>query len=391
MRRAALAALALAASACAAAGGPRATVRLQGFRYADSGGLSVTSDGVEVQQPVGSGVAVRASGLVEEITLPGSGAATGGDDGGGHQHLVALSRARPDVVTSASSIATVGGPGQKRRVEGNLSALAARRWGEVPVELEARFRTSQEPDYLSMGGTLHASADLLERNLTVSGFAGFGADTVSPTTKPAGQEALWPAQHSRWNAGIAVTQLLSPALALSAGASVNWQQGTLANPYRRALVVTTAFPESVPGERVRGTAFARLAWFLGAGTALHLRQGLYADDWGVRAVIPEVTLAKELGRSGLALARARWYAQSPARFYQSSYATIEPLMTGDVRLGRVQEALVGAELRYTLLGEPGAAGTLDLAASYDRATVRYPDVAVRTSADIISAAVSATF
>jgi hypothetical protein len=165
----------------------------------------------------------------------------------------------------------------------------------------------------------------------------------------------------------------------------------LANPYRRALVATTLFPESVPSERVRGTAFARLAWWIGAGTAIHLRQGVYADDWGVRSLLPELTLARELGGSGLLLARGRLYFQSGATFYRASYAGVAPLMSGDVRLGRVREKLVGAELRWALLGQAGSAGALEATASYDRSWIAYPDVALEVGANVLSLALVATF
>jgi hypothetical protein len=393
-------AAALLSSACTAGGGRHATARLQAFRYADSSGLSVTSDGVELTQPVAGGVVVEASGLVEEIVTPANGTvASGADDGGGHNHLVALARARPDVITTASSIASTGAPGQKRRVEGNVGVLSSRRLGEVPIEVGARFRTSEEPDYLSFSGSLHVSADLLERNLTVAAFGGYGSDTVSPLTKPAGQDDLWPAQHQRLNGGFAVTQLLSPELALSGGASINYQYGMLANPYRRAVVrppgsgeeARTLYSESVPSERVRGTAFARLAWWLADGTALHLRQGVYADGWGVRSLVPELTLARELGRSGLFLARGRLYFQSPATFYRPEYGERVALMSGDVRLGRVREKLVGAELRWAFIGQAGMAGALEATASYDRSWVSYPDVHLETGANVLALSLAATF
>jgi hypothetical protein len=386
-----LAALALAA--CATGGGRPSTARLQVFRYSDSGGLSVTSDGVEVAQGVGGGMTVSAVGLVEEISTGGGGLAAT-DPGDEHHHLAALRAARPDVVTSASTLVSTGAPSQKRRMEGNLAFASARRVGEVPIEVEARFRTSSEIDYASNAGSLHVTADLLDRNFTVSAYAGYGADTVSPLAKPFGQDALWPAGHERVNGGVAVTQLLSPTLALSGGASVNWQTGMLANPYRRAMVETTLFPEVVPGDRLRGTAFARLAWWLGAGTALHVRPGVYADGWGVRAVVPEVVVAKELGRSGMLLGRGRFYQQSAARFYRGVYGEVAPLMSGDVRLGRVRERLVGAELRWAFLGQLGSPGALELSASADRSWVRYPDAGeggTGSVANVLSFGLTAAF
>lgn len=381
--------LPLALAACASTVNRPATARLQVFRYRDTSGLTVASDGAEVQQPIGEKVVVHATGAVEEIEVPAS-TANGGDDEA-HQHLTALSRARPDVITSASAIASTGAPSHKRRVEATLGISAAARRGSSPIDVDVQTRISQEPDYRSFSATMHVTMDVLQRNVTVAAFAGAGTDTISPAVKPPGQDGLWPARHQRVNGGLSVSQVLSPEMVLSAGASLNWQTGMLANPYRRALVNTTAFAEAVPSERVRGTAFARLVWWLAQGTALHARQGVYADGWGVRSLVPELTVARELGTSALLLARGRYYFQTPASFYRPVYDSIAPLMTGDIRLGHVREGLAGAEARWTLLGESGAPGAVEVRASYDRSWIAYPDVATGVAASIFSFALTGTF
>ncbi|MFL5248114.1 MAG: DUF3570 domain-containing protein [Myxococcales bacterium] len=385
--------LSLALCGCATAVDKPTTARLQMFRYRDTSGLTVSSDGAEVQQPIGGRVVLHATGAVEEIVTPSAGASTEGVPAGdgGHNHLAALSRARPDVISSASSLVSTGAPSRKRRVEitTGISVLALR--GESPVNVDVQTRVSQEADYRSFSGTVHVTKDVLQRNVTVAAFAGVGSDTVSPLVKPPGQDAIWPAHHQRVNGGLSVSQVLSPEMVFSAGASLNWQTGTLANPYRRALVKTTAFAESVPGERLRGTGFARLVWWLAPGTALHMRQGLYADDWGVRSLVPELTVARELGKSALFLVRGRYYWQSQASFYRPIYDSVSPLMSGDVRLGRIRETLVGAEARWNVFGESGAPGGVELKASYDRSWISYPDISTKVAANIFSLAVTGTF
>ncbi len=96
---------------------------------------------------------------------------------------------------------------------------------------------------------------------------------------------------------------------VSGGASAGWQSGRLSSPYRNSLVGITYFPEKLPSERLRVTSFAQASWYLGMGAALHVRQGFYADGWGVTAWIPETALAKELGRRALVTLKHRFSAQ----------------------------------------------------------------------------------
>jgi hypothetical protein len=66
-------------------------------------------------------------------------------------------------------------------------------------------------------------------------------------------------------------------------------------------------------------------------------------------------------------------------------------MSGDVRLGRVREKLVGAELRWAFVGDLATAGGLQATASYDRSWISYPDVGLDTGANVLSLALVATF
>ena len=66
-------------------------------------------------------------------------------------------------------------------------------------------------------------------------------------------------------------------------------------------------------------------------------------------------------------------------------------MSGDVRLGRIRETLVGAEARWNIFGESGAPGGVELKASYDRSWISYPDISTKAAANIFSLAVTGTF
>jgi hypothetical protein len=102
-----------------------------------------------------------------------------------------------------------------------------------------------------------------------------------------------------------------------------------------------------------------------------LRQGAYLDSWGVRAVIPEAVLAKELGARALLAGRYRFYAQSSADFCQPVYTDIEEFLSGDPRLGSLREHAVGAEARFTILGAYRRAGSLSVLVGYEWSRLDY--------------------
>jgi len=375
---------------CTAGAVSRSTARLVSLHYAEPGGVEVQSDGAELEQALPEGVSLVASGLVETITLPGGSVASGD----GHHHALASlpapgPQATADLVTSASSI--TGAPGEKRRIEGNLGLRVRRLADAGPVELNASARVSREPDYSSASGALSATADVLDGNLSLSGALGYGRDHIEPTSVPTGQEKAWPAGHERINGAFALTQLLSPSATMSCGLAANLQWGQLANPYRRASVLASQYPEELPGRRLRATAFVRISWSPVQGLGLHLRLGAYGDDWGVRGWLPEAVVATELGYKGLLVLRYRHVQQGAASFASPLYEAPQRYMTGDVRLGRLREDAVGVRLSWDLLGSKFTERRVALFGSYDRSWFVFEDWGQRTSAGIIALGIDASY
>lgn len=337
------------------------------YYYGDDRGLSVITTGLEAEQPISAQTSVMARGLVDRIVVEHERAFVEDVGAGptGHTHDDV------DVVTSASVSVAGGDRLEKYRFEGTAGVLHALDNPETPTRLQGYVRASTEPDYRSYSGRLGVETELLQRNLSLSAFAGYGHDTVDPLEAPPGEARDWPATHQRWNLGGSASQILSRRLILYGGLAISHQFGTLSNPYRRAVVRTTLFPERLPEARVRGTAFARLSWYLGWTTALHLRQGVYADDWGVKSVIPETAVVKELGEDGLISLRYRFYWQTAASFYQRRYQELEPLRTGDARLGAVHSHQPGVELSWTVLGRQGDFGSMTLLGEYKLVLLEY--------------------
>lgn len=379
----------------ACAGGPRPSFRerpgeveVRGYAYTDNSGLTVSTIAADIEQPVARRWTAHGRGVVDSIRVERKQLDPGDPNAGsqptGHRHA--------DVVTSASAVKTGGGAVEEVRVEGTLGARTDTEIEGRPTSAGAELKASTEPDYSSLSASLRASTELAERNLTVAVFAGYGRDTVSPDEPPPGERAAWPATHDRINGGVSVTQLLSPRLTLSAGAAASHQWGTLESPYRRALVRTSLFPEAVPGSRDRFTAFTAVSAYLGAGAALHVRQGFYIDTWSVAAWIPEVALAWGAFRGGLVTARYRMYTQSEAWFYKARYEAVEPVRTGDTRLGPMLEHSGGLCAAWTFLGERGGFGAATGEIGYDASFLTYEaidtDVIV---AHIVTAALSVSY
>lgn len=335
--------------------------------YTDNSGLDVATAAASAAQPVGP-VSATARVLVDRVSVsrepldPGDPGA--GHDPGGHPPH------EPDAVTSASAIASGGAVAEKIRLEG-MAGASARLGREVPWTIGGSVRASHEEDYASASAVVGGNVELFERNLTVGGFAGYGRDRVSPVEAPPGQEADWPTSHQRWQVGASVSQVMTPRLTVSGAAALTRQSGELASPYRRALVRTSLFPEEVPGARLRVTGFAAGSYFLGRGAALHVRQGGYRDDWGVRALVPEAAVAVELGARGVAWLRYQYYQQWAADFYRARYDDLEPLMTGDVRLGPIRAHAIGAGARLRLRGRDGERGALVAELSYELSLTDY--------------------
>ena len=239
--------------------------------------------------------------------------------------------------------------------------------GDIPASMGGSIRYSGESDFHSFMASLNGGVELFQRNTALSGYVGAGTDISDPDEAPPGQAALWPASSSRVAAGVQLGQLLFPRVQMGLSYAVSILSGTLENPYRRARVITTLFPEKLPDTRYRHVAGAELGAYLGLGVALFHRQGGYADSWGVRAWIPETALPIEIGERWMVVPRHKYYYQLPADFHRTSYASLMESYTGDVRLGHLEGHEFGMEVEYSL-GRGSRTSALTLSGTLNRQT-----------------------
>lgn len=277
-----------------------------------------------------------------------------GDDPGGASMDV-------DAVSGASIRAHGHHGSGEGRGEATLSLQRDLR-GAAPASLGGSVRYSGESDFHSGMATLNGGIELFQRNTALTGFLGAGLDYSAPTEAPPGQAEDWPASSSRVAAGVQVGQLLSPRVQGGLSYAFTALAGTLENPYRRARIITTLFPERLPDARYRHVVGAELGGYLGFGVALFHREGGYMDSWGVRAWIPETALPIEIGGRWMITPKHKYYYQLPAEFYRTSYPSLDGWYSGDVRLGHLEGHEFGVDLEYTL-GDGALASSIGISAS----------------------------
>ncbi len=278
----------------------------------------------------------------------------GGHDPGG---------ASTDVdAVSGASIRAHGhhGTGEAR---GEATLSLRRNWqGSNPASLAGSLRYSGESDFHSSMAAVSGGKELFQRNTAISGFLGGGLDYSVPTDPPPGEADLWPAAAIRLAAGAQVGQLLSPRVQAGVSYAFSMLAGTLENPYRRARIITTLFPERLPDTRYRQVGAIEMGAYLGFGIAAFHCQGGYFDSWGIKAWIPETAIPVEIGKRWLITPRHKYYYQLPADFYRTSYTAREGWYTGDIRLGHLEGNEFGFEVEYSLGSSP-LASTLSLSGS----------------------------
>jgi hypothetical protein len=359
---------------------PAGTMEGRFHSYLDDNRLTVTSGAAAIEHPFTAALSMTLRAVADWIAIgapPAKSSAV--DPHAGHDgHVDHIDEydnpTYLDAVSGASArVGATVSDTKELRSEGALGLAYRRSVGGRPALVSGEARVSHEPDYLSIGGTLLGRIDLAQSNATLTAFVGLGRDEISPEREPAGQEGMWPAEQIKTSAGFSLSQILTPSLVVSGGASGALQTSRLSSPYRNYLVGITYFPENLPDRRLRATAFAQASWHLGWGAALHSRQGFYGDDWGVTAWIPEAALAKELGPL-LVTAKHRFYAQSRADFYRTSYPDRKGFQTGDLRLGKLYDQTGALEAEYRIVRGSAGSGPVVLSGEYSFSRLEYPDL-----------------
>lgn len=254
------------------------------------------------------------------------------------------------------------------------------RVGSVPVDLSANGRVSWEPDYLSVGGSLRATAALNERATTVSlGVAGThdevgqvlrGLNRVDPSGRDLSDRGTVGFLDGVVVSG-SVHQLLTPNFSLAAGYDLGLLFGYLQNPYRQVQVGGVLTAETHPDFRHRHSFHSEAAWRIEASrTTLRARLRGYLDSWDIAAFEPELRVYQDVGDAVTLRFRYRYYLQSQAFFQADRYSLEDPYRTADPKMTAFHSHLVGLQFRIplTFLDESAfafaAGGTVEFGGDY---------------------------
>jgi hypothetical protein len=232
---------------------------------------------------------------------------------------------------------------------------------------------SREPDYLAIGvgGTL--SWDLFDKNVTAVVGYSYGDELAGRAGTPF---SVFGRRLLKTGLRAGVTVIVDPATTLDLLSEGVFERGDQAKPYRfvplfeadagarlpagasveevNAARLSSRPAERLPLARNRLAITSRLAHRF-SGSALHLEERLYNDDWGLRASTTDLRHVLDFGRGFFIWPHLRAHFQAPVSFWQRAYvATVAPdgavgipgLRTGDRELGPLRSFTAGGGLRF---------------------------------------------
>ena len=252
-----------------------------------------------------------------------------------------------NTVTGASALASKPGQGQQ------FAKFHDERWatsvGYAPLlsrttRLDTTLHFSTERDYRSTGLTLSSAFDLNKKNTTLTPSVTIYRDRVLPSNgKPN-------ADKNTTLYSFDISQFLDRRNVLSLGVAVNRSDGFLTDPYKQVLVGTVAEDEVRPdhrtGESVQ-VGWRSKPW---EHQSLDLKLRYYRDDWGIQSGTGNASLLTELGEHWLLELFGRYYQQSKAYFWNSTFAAGDTsrYRTADPRLSTFDSTTLGLTGTYKL-------------------------------------------
>jgi hypothetical protein len=264
-----------------------------------------------------------------------------------------------DSITSASAAAGASGTAfnEKRYETGGLYLHRSGRY-----RFGGGYRFSTESDYLSMFALLRGSAELADKNATLSISLGQGHDRLNNQGSQTPISNPIEGTLNTTLASASVSQILTPLVVAAVGYDFSYLSGTQENLYRVVVAGGVVEGERVPDDRYRHTLYTNLRGFMPATrSTLAIGYRFYFDDWGILGHTPEVRWIQEIVGGVDAHLRYRYHFQTGADFFKDIYDTadpaMEPYLTDDEKLSR--HTSHGLTLKTSIeLGTLGAKGRM---------------------------------
>lgn len=254
--------------------------------------------------------------------------------------------------------------------------------GDYKVGGFARY--SYEMDYRSLFGALRMSAELAQKNTTLSLVLGGGNDAVDNAGARGGMVFIERGGNLRTIlASAGVMQILTPNTLAAVTYDLTAVSGFLENAYRQVPVagILNTF-EEVPESRRRHALFATVRHFLKATrTTLAAGYRLYFDNWDVLAHTPSVRIVQEIKPRLNVEVSYRYHTQSGAYFYLPVYDDpAQEWYTNDVKLSPFDSHALGAgiDTALSVFGFSGRMGDvrLDILGQYVTQNNRFGNAVV---------------
>jgi hypothetical protein len=182
------------------------------------------------------------------------------------------------------------------------------------------FAYSKESDYESYGISLNDAVEFNEKNTTLQFGVSHNFDSVREANG-----TTWNGKQST-EGFIGVSQLLTPKTTFNAAFTYGNDSGYLSDPYRLAGYVPTGFPFAIgvperrPSHRNKEIVYASVTqYFDSVNASLEGSYRFYHDSYGVVANTVGVTWHQWLGQHFIAEPMFRFYEQSAANFYATTF------------------------------------------------------------------------
>jgi hypothetical protein len=219
------------------------------------------------------------------------------------------------------------------------------------------FAYSKESDYQSYGISLNDAIEFNQKNTTLQYGVSQNFDSVRNTDHDTGN-FIWSDKYSTEGI-VGVSQLLSPKTVFTADFTFGNDSGYLSDPYRLAGYQPTGFPFSIgvperrPSHRNKEVFYTSLThYFDKVNGSLEGSYRFYNDSFGVIANTVGLTWREWLGKHLIAEPFFRFYEQSAADFYATTFSgpfTINPngpsgFHSSDYRLSEFYSTDTGVQL-----------------------------------------------
>ncbi|MEZ4335146.1 MAG: DUF3570 domain-containing protein [Sandaracinaceae bacterium] len=198
------------------------------------------------------------------------------------------------------------------------------------VTIGGSYYYSGENDYWSHGFTLRSEQELPGNATTLEESLLYVHDIVGRAGDPTFERPL-----DTFGLRLVLTQILTPEAILQFVYDGSYRTGFQSSPYRYVGLggdgqcggtAVLCVPEAHPSTRIRSALVARGRFAFGQNASAGLDYRFYVDDWGVLSHTARAQIAWIPERGQTITLLYRFYTQSAAGFYMSTYPNREDIL-----------------------------------------------------------------